>query len=427
MKNLPFELLSHVFALTITRDSYLDQHVQESTNKPQATLSLVCRYWEQVAITSPQIWSYIHLSLETTEETLRRRLSLSGREPLDIRVNVGDDADVDSSKTFRKLYAIIFGSVDRWRSFVIQGIVLFNHSPRHWILKLLPNVLEAAYYLLIEDDEEGLEMSDSDEEGFTEYRFKPWTVAPKLRRFTAKTSGQFYFKKCPLVTEFAVSEMGEWWGGSADEHSWHDKWEEYLNQLTELCPQLEKFEISDLSDAEGPDPMGWTQMDTEWPPFSHLHTLNLDALNASSTFPILSKFNAPNLQNLNLGQIHGCLPVPLPSVALSIDPSLCRIRFDNSPLHAIKLFLEKVSQARELSVCISLGDALGLCGEWFNFIDERGDAPAALRERIIEDWTWIKENTRSVQWVLPERYPVFLLEHLMPDVVTAFTMMGGII
>ncbi|KAG8944240.1 hypothetical protein FRC04_002107 [Tulasnella sp. 424] len=426
MKNLPTELLSHVFALTITRDSYLDQYPQESSNKPQATLSLVCRYWEQVAITTPQIWSYIHLYEEKTEDALRRRLDLARSEPLDIRVDLGDD--VDSYETFRDCYIILLDSIDRWRSFVVQGTVSFNEDLQNWIPGLLPSIVEGAYYVDIENHSEGLAAFDYDAGEDVVFRFKPWTVAPNLRRFAVKTSGQFYFKECPLVTEFVISGMGHWWGGSLDEHSWHDKWEEYLTQLTERCPQLETLEISDWWDyVEGSDPMGWTQAHTKWPLFSHLRTLKADALGAACGIPILSKFNAPDLQNLQLGHIHVCLPVPLPSVTLSIDPSSCRIRFDKSPLHAIKLFLERASQVKELNVSIDLADALEIGAERYGFVDERGDDPAGLRGRVTEDWAWIKENIRSVEWVLPETFEgLFLQEELTAESAAEFAMIGKI-
>ncbi|KIO15319.1 hypothetical protein M407DRAFT_213379, partial [Tulasnella calospora MUT 4182] len=304
MENLPPEVLSHVFAFAIPRHGYRDHYVSETTNDPQAELSLVCRYWEQVVIKTPQVWSYIHLSRNTTEKTLRRRIELSSRESLDVRVDVGDDADVDSSTTFPDLYDILLETIDRWRSFVFQGTVSFQRMLKLWIPKRLPNVVEAGYYGLIEDDDEGLELCDNDTGEFQEYRFKPWTAAPKLRRFAAETAGQFYFRDCPLVTEFAVSDMGESWGGNSDVHSWHDKWEEYFILLASRCPQLEVLELSDSWDFDCVDPMGWTRTETKWPRFPHLHTLKINAVGSASTIPIISKFNAPNLKTLHLGDIH---------------------------------------------------------------------------------------------------------------------------
>ncbi|KAG8911062.1 hypothetical protein FRC00_007129, partial [Tulasnella sp. 408] len=296
MENLPPELLSHIFAFAIPRHEYRDHYVSGTTNKPQAALSLVCRYWEQVITKTPQVWSYIHLARDTTEQELQRRIELSSREPLDVRVDVGDDADVDSSATFPDLYNILVSTIDRWRSFVFQGSVPFNSSPKQWIPKHLPNVVEAAYYGLIEDDDEGMELFDNNSGELKEYRFKPWTAAPKLRRFAVSTAGQFYFSECPLVIEFSVSDMGEWWGGSSDLHSWHDKWEEYFIRLAELCPQLEVLELSDSWDSDCVDPMGWTREKTKWPSFPRLRALKINAINSPSIIPIISKFDAPNLQ-----------------------------------------------------------------------------------------------------------------------------------
>ncbi|KAG8906841.1 hypothetical protein FRC01_007882 [Tulasnella sp. 417] len=394
------EVLSHVLFFAIPRPGYQDQFVPKMTNKPQATLSLVCRYWQQAIIKTPQIWSYIHLSEETTEQTLRRRIELSSREPLDIRVDVGDDED--SSDTLSDLYDSLLTTVDRWRSFVFQGTV--EYSARRWIPHLLPNVVEAAYYGLIEYENEGMELFNSESGEVEVYRFKPWTVSPKLRRFAVETAGQFYFMECPLVTEFSLSEMKPWWGGISDTHSWHDKWEEFFDELTEMCPQLETLEIRNSWYSRGVDPMGWTKTATQWPQFAHLHTLKLDAVNSASVIPIISKLDAPQLRDLHLGHIHICLPLPLPSVTLSIDPSACRVHFDKSPLHAIKLFLEGVSQVQELNLSIELADALGVgvgVETSGKFTDERGDDLKGEHERIKEDWTWITKHTRSVQWILP--------------------------
>ncbi|KAG8902452.1 hypothetical protein FRC01_009574 [Tulasnella sp. 417] len=402
MENLPPEVLSHVFTFAIPRHGYQEHYVPEMTNQPQAELSLVCRYWEQVVTKTPQVWSYIHLSQTTTEQTLRRRIELSSREPLDVRVDVGDDADVDDSYIFPDLYNILLPTIDRWRSFVFRGIVPSHRSLKRWIPKRLPNVVEAAYYGLVEDDDEGLEMFNHASGELEEYRFKPWTTAPKLRRFVAETAGQFYFTECPLVTEFSLSDIGGAWGGDSDVHSWHDKWEEYFVLLAELCPQLETLELSSSWDSDCVDPMGWTTRETKWPEFAHLRALKIDAVSSPSTIPIIAKFNAPNLQSLHLGHIHYSLPHPLPSVALSINPLSCQVHFDNSPLHAIKLFLEGISQVQELNVSVQLADALGISAATFSFVDERGNDLMGEARRVMEDWTWIKEHTRSVQWILPQ-------------------------
>ncbi|KAG8926593.1 hypothetical protein FRC00_002747 [Tulasnella sp. 408] len=408
------------------------------TNKPQATLSLVCRYWEQVVVKTPQIWSYIHLSRDLTEKTLRRRIKLSNREPLDVRVDVGDgdgdeydeeDKEDDEDRgpiTFLARYYILLETIDRWRSFVFQGIIAF--SPKRWIPKLLPNVVEAAYYGLIENDNEGIAFFDHDLGKEREHRFKPWTTAPKLRRFAVETSGQFYFIGCPLVTEFSISDIKEWWGGSSDTHSWHDKWEEYFTQLAEMCPQLETLEICNSFDLEDMDPMGWTETETKWPQFPRLRTLKLDGVNAPSTIPIISKMDAPWLGELRLGQIHFCLPLPLSPIDLAFDPSWCRVHFDRSPLRAIKLFLEGIcpSQVDELEISINLRDALGLDGKAFGFTDKRGDDLNGEPARIQEDWTWITENTRSVQWILPRAMARLLLldQEVTVGAAVAIAMLG---
>lgn len=307
-----------------------------------------------------------------------------------------------SEPTFPGYYQILLETIDRWRSFVFQGIVPFPHSPMQWIPQLLPNVVEAAYYGLVEDDTEGLQVFDSDSGELTESRFKPWTAVPKLQRFVVDTPGQFLFLECPLVTELSVSDVGQWWGGSPNLHSWHDKWEEYFTRLSKLCPQLEILELSGSRQFECSERIGWKNKETTWPRFSHLRALKVNAINSPTIIPVILKFNAPNLLNLHLSHIHYCLPHPFAFVTLSIEPSSCQVHFDESPLHAIKLFLEGLSQAQELNISVQLSDALGISAEFSSFVDERGNDPKGEAERIKEDWIWIKEHTRSVQWILPQ-------------------------
>ncbi|KAG8973144.1 hypothetical protein FRB90_009986, partial [Tulasnella sp. 427] len=218
MERLPAELVSRVLVWASWRDNYRLHYTAEATgsNKDNGTYSLVCRYWEQAVVNTPQLWSYIHLSQRTTEQTLRRRLKLSKGVELDVRVNVGYDCNIHRSKTFPVLHDILVETIDWWRSFAFEGI-LYSDSINRWIPSNLPNVVEAAYHGLVEDSDEGLHMMDDETGEISEVRFKPWTTAPKLERFLVETSGQFYFAGCPMLKEFTISDFGEWWGGSSED------------------------------------------------------------------------------------------------------------------------------------------------------------------------------------------------------------------
>ncbi|KAG8978280.1 hypothetical protein FRB90_008503 [Tulasnella sp. 427] len=410
MDRLPPELLSHIFVLAMPEKlSYRDTDVEETTNKPQTTLSLVCKYWNQVILETPQLWSYVYLGQKTTEYGLQRRLELSKGALLDVRIDTPVEYIARASESaLRPLYDILVQTSDRWRTFILQGWVQNNSALKQWIPEYLPNVVEAGYLGRVVEDDEGSFVANTETGGTIETRFQPWTVAPKLRRFAVSAFGQFYFTGCPLVTEFAISDIAEWWGGLVATRSWHDKWEEYLITLAAMWPRLEVLEITiDLWDDtdDWHDTMAWTSKNTKWPPFHHLHTLKLNSCSEACTIPIITKMNAPNLRDIHVDSIHSCLPLPCPSITFPIDPLACRVHFANSTLRAIRTFLGSVSHLDQLAISINLKGTFGLR---FRMTEKRGEVVADELARIMADCAWVTEHTRSVEWIVPDTIESFV-------------------
>ncbi|KIO29848.1 hypothetical protein M407DRAFT_21100 [Tulasnella calospora MUT 4182] len=156
MQGLPSEVLSTIFISLMAIHTYGDrcsslEHVQWEVQK---ALPLVCRSWNQVAVGTPDLWTYICLNLRSTPDEMMKKLSLSGSCPLDVRISL-DNTDAKPPTTqFRIAYNILVQSVDRCRSFVFDGLALCPEDVSPYIPAVLPKVVEAGYRVRVDDRDE---------------------------------------------------------------------------------------------------------------------------------------------------------------------------------------------------------------------------------------------------------------------------------
>ncbi|KAL1744427.1 hypothetical protein HDZ31DRAFT_38720 [Schizophyllum fasciatum] len=87
VNRLPSELLAAVFTLAVNSD---DDPAMLSA------LMLVCRYWAQLAIATPCLWSTIAVSAHESLERVRRRLERSKACPLDVSICFEQRAELAS-------------------------------------------------------------------------------------------------------------------------------------------------------------------------------------------------------------------------------------------------------------------------------------------------------------------------------------------
>ena len=110
---LPCELLTYIFTLGV----FPSEEEEDPLMLP--TLMLVSRYWHDIAINSPVLWSKIRIGNHNSVEKAARMLARSKSVPLDISVDFNDryhrqgSISVDLTRTMN----LLAPSIRRWKSF----------------------------------------------------------------------------------------------------------------------------------------------------------------------------------------------------------------------------------------------------------------------------------------------------------------------
>ncbi|KAF7294332.1 F-box domain-containing protein [Mycena chlorophos] len=136
MYDIPTELLQHIFALTI--EPLHDDGNITPVGQDAAPWSLlrVCRLWENVALSSPELWSTIVVSAEHTSPPeqyyLALQLQRSENAPLDIILRMAApyirvSTDVDGGPS--KMLTLVANVSARWRSFRISRYTRWPFIP----------------------------------------------------------------------------------------------------------------------------------------------------------------------------------------------------------------------------------------------------------------------------------------------------------
>ena len=111
IKNLPIELLSYIFSLSVNLSTHpcLEEEEEEHTPPTITTksvqvplvLSIVCRLWREVALNTPRLWSSLCITVELVNLCNERQLldtshitsylALSRKYPLNILIDARDE------------------------------------------------------------------------------------------------------------------------------------------------------------------------------------------------------------------------------------------------------------------------------------------------------------------------------------------------
>ncbi|KAG6840987.1 hypothetical protein C0991_002877 [Blastosporella zonata] len=112
---LPSELLSSIFVMGV-------MGIGDEDPVMVSTLMLVCRYWFEVALTTPDLWAKICVGPHDSLEKARRKLERSKSCPIDISINFGSRMEFTSSVTEHVTRAmdLIRPALWRTRSFYLS-------------------------------------------------------------------------------------------------------------------------------------------------------------------------------------------------------------------------------------------------------------------------------------------------------------------
>ena len=115
IQRLPSELLASIFTIGI-----LD--AEEEDTLMLSNIMLVCRYWADVAMNTPVLWSRVVVSNHLSLDKARRRLSRSKSVPLHVDINFSPQMDGRGGTTQAIIHAmdILHPSIWRWKSFQLS-------------------------------------------------------------------------------------------------------------------------------------------------------------------------------------------------------------------------------------------------------------------------------------------------------------------
>lgn len=109
---LPCELLASIFIMGVL-------HAEEEDSLMLSALMLVCRYWHDVAVNTPFLWSKITVGTHHSLEKARRKLFRSKSVPLDVCVDFSSRFDHEAVTTENIIRAmdLLSPSARRWKYF----------------------------------------------------------------------------------------------------------------------------------------------------------------------------------------------------------------------------------------------------------------------------------------------------------------------
>jgi len=110
---LPYELLASIFAMGV----FPSEEEEDPLMLP--TLMLVSRYWHDIAINTPTLWSKIRIGNHNSVEKAARMLARSKSVPLDISIDFNDRYNRQGSilDVLTRAMNMLAPSIRRWRSF----------------------------------------------------------------------------------------------------------------------------------------------------------------------------------------------------------------------------------------------------------------------------------------------------------------------
>ncbi|KIO29836.1 hypothetical protein M407DRAFT_21089 [Tulasnella calospora MUT 4182] len=390
MDSLPLELLSWIFINVLPPHLDDARHRVGDPAQVHVAISSVCQLWNQVAKSTPRLWTFIKISNQTSSHhAMKRRLELSGKLPLNVlimfsRGGWGDLVEPDEV-SFYEILALLVGQVRRWSTLRLEAYVESPSTIRRLVPSDLPNVVDLS--LSIDFQFQWQEVSEDDINPR-----EPFISAPRLTFFSTDSPVLFPLTHCPLLREYRACGVG--FSGYDDLRI--TIWRELVATLSEACPRLEVFRVREDSwnstwakDASSGD----------WPALPALTTLQFaDGAGYENIQCILTWLNAPKLR---LIEFRGS-PISNDWIAESWIPEIRfpvendgRVRMMLSHLTTLLMRMTNVANLQaevDLTSLIS-GDLISRAGDTgFSFTDISNPR---------SQWERVQHLMPKVSWVVP--------------------------
>ncbi|KAG6331362.1 hypothetical protein ID866_7729 [Astraeus odoratus] len=286
---LPEELLSLIFVTGVCNSGDEDPLLVSS-------LLLVCRYWRDVAVNTPELWSTICVGPHDSLEKTRRRLVRSKSVPLDVAINFSPRVDNPSAVTENIVRAMDLLQPALWRTRSFR-LSVPNRPQAH---AALLRCREDATFLETLSICVHHSMQDDHHTSPCLPLFNGYTPRLKSCSFTSFNFG--WDRR--ILSGLSTLHLGGYWNGfspSADT----------LLDILRGCPNLHELTLRNMSDI---DPEIFMCQDQE---FSAAKVVKLPQLTKASfyyagnmrTRLLLSQISFPALEYLDLGFLDNLTPV----------------------------------------------------------------------------------------------------------------------
>ncbi|KAK0201828.1 hypothetical protein DFS33DRAFT_1386131 [Desarmillaria ectypa] len=333
---LPSELLASIFVIGVLG---IDENPVLVS-----TLMLVCRYWADVVLDTPVLWSRIAVGPHDSLERARRKLKRSKSCPLDITINFGTRTEYTNSVTEQVVHAmdLIRPALWRTRSFSLS---VPNRPQAHAALLRcqedapLLETLSIRIYRSMQDDR---------------YSSPPLPLfnghTPRLRSCSL-TSFNFGWDH-RLVSRLCVLKLEGYFNGFTPSAS-------VLLGILRQCPELEELDLRNMSDVDS-DPCypsvpveeyGPPQTTGKLVPLPRLRKITFYYAGIALARQIMCQITFPNLESFEVCYLENVTPILqlLYSQALTRLPLRC-LRIESCLFNEIKF----VSLLRRLPSLVTL-------------------------------------------------------------------------
>lgn len=285
---LPEELLSLIFVTGVCDAEDEDPLLVSS-------LMLVCRYWRDVAINTPELWSTICISPHGSLEKARRRLARSKSVRLDVSINFNPRADEPSTVTENIVRAMDLLRPALWRTRSFRLSVPNRPQVHAAVLRCQEDApfletLSICVYHSMQDDHYSSPCLPL---------FNGYTPRLKSCSFT---SFNFGWDRRIVSGLNALHLVGYWNGLSPSVDT--------LLDILRGCPNLQELTLRNISDVDSPI----SALDQE---FSTAKIVKLPRLTKASfyfsgnirTRLLLSQISFPALESLELSYLDNMTPI----------------------------------------------------------------------------------------------------------------------
>ncbi|KAL0580627.1 hypothetical protein V5O48_001357 [Marasmius crinis-equi] len=283
---IPSELLGSIFIISVFG-------MGDDNPVMVSTLMLVCRYWADVVLDTPILFSKISVSPHDSIDKARRKLARSKSCPLDISINFGPRMEYTSRVTEQVIHAmdLIRPALWRTKSFSLS---VPNRPQAH---AALSRCQEEAPLL----EKLSIHVFHSMQEDHYSSPLLPLFRGHTPRLVSCSLTSFNFGWDLRLVSQLRVLKLGGYFNGYAPSST-------TLLEILAQCPSLEELVLRNMSDVDSDPcyPMSRTVEDHDLPPVSK--AIRLPRLTKVSfyysgnvfTRQIMRQISLPNLESLEM-------------------------------------------------------------------------------------------------------------------------------